>query len=189
MGSSISKHKVRRPSSPSLATTIHAAIPIVPQALPALPSDVLIIIFSMIGETAVPSKLRVVSMQFDDLLVPLIYRQFSLNNHVVGCFQQDATERSAVQLQIAKDIRTHTRHVLIDRELHWPSVLQLLYSLKNLQDLTYVMMFHSAFPAPDLSFEEHILGRDWLCQHESSMLTHDPQVSHTGMETPTLSHL
>ena len=117
----------------------------------------------MIDERAVLSKLRVVSRQFDDLLVPLIYRQLSLSDHVVGCFQQDATERSTVQLQIANDIRTHTRHVLIDKELHWPSVLQLLYSLDNLQDLTYVKVFHSAFPAPDIYFEDHILGRDWLC--------------------------
>lgn len=135
MGSSVSRPKLRRHPSPSYAASKSCDTPIIRPPLPVLPPEVLLIIFNLAHETTPLSSLRVVSRQFDNLLVPIIYRQVILNPKIVACFQ--AQMNSPIQLQIAKDIRTYTEHVSIVEELHWPSVLQLLYTMENLQELWY----------------------------------------------------
>ena len=140
MGSPLSRLRRMPQSLPPVRTTNPSIPPAIRPPLPALPPEVLLITFNSAHETAALSVLRIVSRQFDLLIVPIIYRQVTLTAKVVACVQQSTPERSATQLHIAKSICKYTRHVSINKELHWPSVLRLLYSLEKLLDLRYVKL-------------------------------------------------
>lgn len=171
MGSPVSRPKFRRHTLPSIAATDPSVLSTLRPPLPALPAELLLIIFNLAHETAALSVLRVVSRQFNQLVVPIIYHHVTLTAGIVACFQTSTSERSRPQLQVAQDICKHTRHISIDKELHWPSVLKLLYSLDELQELRYVMFSNIRDPALYGFFEAHPSRRSWLSQHKSHMLT------------------
>lgn len=147
MGSLVSRPKFQRQSLASVAATDPSLPSTLRRPLPALPAELLLIVFELAHETAALSVLRAVSRQFNQLVVPIIYHQVTLTDRVIACFQITTPERSPSQLQVAKDICKHTRHISIDKELHWPSVLKLLYSLDKLQELRYVRFFNTRDPA------------------------------------------
>ena len=136
MGSSVSRIQSHQHPLPSREITDSTTTSWL--LLPVLPPEVLLIILNLAHETMILSDWRLVSKQFNDLIVPIIYRHVTLNARVVACFQQSTPDRSAVQLRIANYVCNHTKHISIDRALHWPSVLELLYSLDNFRELRCV---------------------------------------------------
>ncbi len=84
------------------------------------------------------SNLRLVSKQFDALVVPLSYRHVHLTDRIVGMFasKQETYDLSITQVQVAGDVRNHTRHLTIKRALDWSSVARLVESLTHLQSFT-----------------------------------------------------
>ena len=137
MDSPISRIKFRRLPLPSIETRDSISNSLL--LLPVLPPEILLIVLNIAHQMMTLSDWRVVSKQFNDLIVSIVYHDVTLNARVAACFQQSMSERSDVQLRVAKHVCKHTRHVLIDRELHWPTVLELLYLLDNLQELRYVI--------------------------------------------------
>ena len=133
-----------------------------------LPADVVLMILKLAQGTVLLSDLRVVSRMFDDLIVPIIYSDVTLNPRILACFQESTSQRSAAQGQVVKDICTHTRHVLITKELRWPLVLQLLYSLENLRELRYVMMLCPEYLYLKASLE--IEDRGSTCQADTRII-------------------
>lgn len=80
------------------------------------------------------SRLRLVSKQFDALVVPIMYRHLVLTKRVLTCFGKDVNDRA--RLQVAQDVRHHTKCVGIDNhQLRWPLVGELLRSLEDLRYL------------------------------------------------------
>ena len=131
MGSSVSRIHSRRHPLPSIETTNSTTNSRV--LLPVLPPEVLLIILNLAHQTTIPSDWHVVSKQFNDLITPIFHHHVTLNARIVACFHQSTPDRSAIQLRIANYVCKHTRHVSIDRKLHWPSVLELLHLLENLR--------------------------------------------------------
>lgn len=171
MGSPVSRPRFRRHTLPSIAATDPPVLSTLRPPLPALPAELLLMIFNLAHETAALSVLRVVSRQFNQLVVPIIYHHVTLTTRVVACLQTSTSERLPPQVQVAKDICKYTRHISLDKELHWPSVLKLLYSLDELQELRYVRFLNIWDLALNGLLEAHPLKRSWLSQHESNMLT------------------
>ena len=136
MGSSVSRIHSRPYPLPLTGTSDSTTNPRF--LLPVLPPEVLLIILNLAHQTTTLSDWRVVSKQFNDLIAPIFYHHVTLNARIVSCFHQTTPDRSAIQLRIANYVCKHTRHVSIDRKLHWPSVLKLLHLLENLQQLRYV---------------------------------------------------
>ena len=139
MASSTSKAKLLQSSVPLLAPTQPSV------KSKVLPVDVLLAILKQAHGTVPLPSLRVVSRLFDDLIVPIIYQHITLNPRLVACFLQGTSGRPPAQVQVFRDIRTHTRHVSIGEELKWPLVAHLLYSLENFRELTYAMMLCTRF--------------------------------------------
>ena len=140
MGSSTSRFVPRQHHLPSISELNPFATPRIGTPSRALLSEILLIAFNLAHETTTLSALRVVSRQFNHLLLFIVYRNVTLNPRVFACFQRSDPERSEVQLNIVKDICRHTRLVTIDTVLHWPSVLQLLHVLEDLRELTYIKL-------------------------------------------------
>lgn len=136
-------------------------------------------ILNLAQEAAALSVLRLVSRQFNQLVLPIIYHQVTLTARVVACFRTSTYQLSPTELQVVKDTCKHTRHITVDKELHWPSVLQLLHSLDELRGLRYVSMSKIRDPANLWS------PPSWPIRHESNVLTHLCLVSRTGLYAQT----
>lgn len=103
---------------------------------PELPADVILTILEELHDLQDISNLRLVSKQFDALVVPLCYRHVHLTDRVVGAFSPKQELRDATQLQVARDVRNHARHLTIKRALDCASVVILVESLASLRSLT-----------------------------------------------------
>lgn len=162
MGSSTWRPRIRQHRLPSATPTATSATPRV------LPANIALVVLKLnrSDPTVSLSDLRVVSKQFDDPLVPIhhLTPRHSLNPGIVACFQHSEIGRAAAQLKVAKDIRTHTRHVSIDIELSWPLVLELLYSLEDLRELRYATMLCTATSGFWDSVRAAIWNADWLAR-------------------------
>lgn len=79
-----------------------------------LPLDVLIMVFEELHRLSPRrfSSLRLVSKQFDALVVPIVYRHLILTNGVLACFGNRIGRKA--QLQVAQDVRRYTRGVEMD---------------------------------------------------------------------------
>lgn len=107
---------------------------------PLLPAEVTAIILDELHETQYLPDLRVVSKQFDALIVPLVYRHVCLTDRIVEPFEseQELYAPSIVQLQVARHVRQHARHLTVDQRLDWSLVANLIRSMANLKSVTYV---------------------------------------------------
>ena len=105
---------------------------------PELPADVIVITLEELHELQDIFDLRTVSKQFDALVVPLSYRHVHLTGRIVGAFafNQGLDNSSITQLQVARDVRNHARHLTIKRTLDWSLVARLIESLANLRSFT-----------------------------------------------------
>ena len=81
--------------------------------------------------------LRVVSTRFNTTIKALVYLQVRLTDRIVSCFEsyennpaENQVGKDHAKIQVGKDVCEHTKHVSVDRELDWPVVKRLLYSLK-----------------------------------------------------------
>ena len=86
------------------------------------------------------SNLRTVSKRFDALIVPLYYRRVHLTKRILVPFaykQGLNDDASTVQLQVARDVRNHARHLTIKRNLDWSLVAKLIKMLRNLRSFTW----------------------------------------------------
>ena len=87
---------------------------------PELPADVILTILEELHEIQDISNLRTVSKRFDALIVPLSYRYVYLTERILVPFaheQELNDDASTVQLQVARDVRNHARHLTIKRNL------------------------------------------------------------------------
>ena len=107
---------------------------------PGLPPDVILTILEELHKRQGISHLRVVSKQFDALIVPLSYRHVHLTERIVApfAFKQELYDPLVVQLQVARDVKNHARHLTVKRNLDWSLVAKLIQSLVNLHSFTYV---------------------------------------------------
>ena len=119
---------------------------VIPSA-PELPADVILTIVEELHKRQGISHLRVVSKQFDALIVPLSYRHVHLTERIVApfAFKQELYDPLVVQLQVARDVKNHARHLTVKRNLDWSSVAKLIRSLVNLRSFTYVKSSPSIF--------------------------------------------
>jgi len=98
--------------------------------------DVLILVFEELHKLSPHrfSRFRLVSKQFDALVVPIVYRHLVLTNGVLACFWRPC-DRVAL-LQVAQNVRRYTRGVEMDcHRLNWRLVEELpwLRDLKTLE--------------------------------------------------------
>ena len=112
--------------------------PKVISSTPELPADVILTILEEIHKKQGISHLRVVSKQFDSLIIPLSYRHVHLTERIVAPFalEQELHDPLVVQLQVARDVKHHTRHLTVKRNLDWSLVAKLIQSLVNLRSFT-----------------------------------------------------
>lgn len=102
-----------------------------------LPSDILIMVLEdphHLSSTSF-SMLRLVSRQFDALIVPILYRSVRLTSRVVRTFANPET-LTPDQLQVGRDVREHTRTISIDEILDWSLVTKMLETMNLLKSLT-----------------------------------------------------
>lgn len=107
---------------------------------PELPADVILTILEELHEIQDISNLRTVSKRFDALIVPLSYRYVYLTERILVPFaheQELNDDASTVQLQVARDVRNHARHLTIKRNLDWSLVAKLIKLLRNLRSFTW----------------------------------------------------
>ena len=114
---------------------------------PELPADVILTILEELHKRQSISHLRVVSKQFDALIVPLSYRHVHLTDRIVApfAFKQELYDPSIVQLQVARDVKNHARHLTVKRSLDWSLVAKLIQSLAQLHSFTYVKSLSPIF--------------------------------------------
>ena len=134
-----------------------ADAPLTPSPLilgtPELPAVVILSILGELHEIQDIPNLRIVSKQFDTLIVPLSYRHVYLTERILAPFaneQELNDDASTVQpqaaLQVARDVKNHARHLTIKRNLDWSSVARLIESLRNLRSFTWAY-----WPSEELS--------------------------------------
>ena len=107
---------------------------------PGLPAEVILSILKELHEIQDIPTLRIVSKQFDALVVPLVYRHVHLTKGILApfaCEQELDDDASTVQLQVARDVRNHARHLTIKRNLDWRLVAKLIKLLRNLRSFTW----------------------------------------------------
>lgn len=107
---------------------------------PELPAEVISSILEELHEIQDISSPRIVSKQFDALIVPLSYRHVHLTKRILApfaCEQELNDDASTVQLQVARDVRNHARHLTIKRNLDWSLVAKLIKLLRNLRSFTW----------------------------------------------------
>lgn len=112
---------------------------------PRIPSDVLIGILESLY-TIAPTTLRglrVVSKQFDALIVPFAYRHVVLNKKILAWFSVrfggmvvNGRHPTWVEWHGLRDMRRYTEHVTIDRDLNEVATIYLLRSLRRLEYIT-----------------------------------------------------
>ena len=105
---------------------------------PELPADVILTILDELQDLQDISNLRLVSKKFDALIVRLCYRHVHLTDLIVEAFspKQEECDVSITQLQVARDVRNHARHIAINRALDWASVARVIESLVHLRSFT-----------------------------------------------------
>lgn len=96
-----------------------------------LPPEVLLMIFKRVLDRKLLPVLRLVSRQFDDLVLPEMYSQITLTWHLAEQFGNPVDSWTAAQRKMGH----HIRHVTIDRNLPWPCVKIMLRSLERLETL------------------------------------------------------
>jgi hypothetical protein len=99
-----------------------------------LPPEILLMIFKRVLNRKFLPVLRLVSRQFDALVLPEMYSQVTLTWHVAEQFGNPVDSWTAAQRKICH----HIRHVTIDRNLPWPCVRMMLGSLERLETLRQV---------------------------------------------------
>ena len=116
-------------------------------SIPELPADVLLTILEELHKRQGLSHLRVVSKQFDALIVPLSYRHVHLTERIVAPFalKQGRYDPLVAGHQVARDVKNHARHLTVKRGLDWSLVAKLIQSLVNLRSFTYVQPSSSFF--------------------------------------------
>lgn len=107
---------------------------------PELPAEVILSILEELHEIQDISTMRIVSKQFDALIVPISYRRVHLTKRILApfaCEQELDDDASNVQLQVARDVKNHARHLTIKRNLDWSLVAKLIKLLRNLLSFTW----------------------------------------------------
>lgn len=111
---------------------------------PELPADVILTILEELHEIQNISNLRVVSKQFDALIVPLTYRHVHLTERILAPFADEleldddvSNVQFQVALQVIRDVSNHARHLTINCNLDWSFVAKLIKSLRNLRSFTW----------------------------------------------------
>ena len=105
---------------------------------PELPADVIVTVLEELQDLQNICNLRVVSKQFDALIVRLCYRHVHLTDRIVEGFapKQGECDASITQLQVARDVKHHARHITINRALDWALVAKVIESLVYLRSFT-----------------------------------------------------
>ncbi len=151
---------------------------------PELPADVILTILEALHEIQDVSNLRTVSKRFDALIVPLSYRHVYLTKRILVPFayeQELNDDASSVQLQVARDVRNHARHLTIERNLNWSLVAKLIKLLRNLRCFTWAY-----WPSEATSLHESassIIGPA-LCKRWPNVQLHFEEVRASSYQPP-----
>ena len=155
--------------------------------LPVPPLEILAIILNSAHLIITLSDLGVISKQLNDLIVLIVYHHVTVNTRVGACFQQTTPDGSAVQLGIVNYVYKQTRRVSIDRKLHWPSVVDLIYILNIFRELRYVT-FTEVRALYDLT-EAHKKRRRLARSSQEQRASVPSRASHTGSQLQTPSRV
>ncbi|MCJ1458230.1 hypothetical protein MMC28_008601 [Mycoblastus sanguinarius] len=107
-----------------------------------LPSDILIMIFEELRDSPSLPGIRLVSSQFNQLIIPITYRHIVLTNRILAVYPLGSKlcDEHISAAQATKNIELYTRHITINRPLKWLLLMKLLESLENLRYVTYVSL-------------------------------------------------
>ena len=97
------------------------------------PSEILLAIFENVQDAATLRHLRLVNSQFEELVTPISCRQVVLSPELVAQYGLNKAWSDHSMLQV--NLTTHTRQVIIKKQLDWLLVKRLLSTLKNLESL------------------------------------------------------
>ena len=100
---------------------------------PFLP-DVLVLIFEELHVTGSLRSLRLVSTQFEDLIVPILYRRVVLTGQLIAQYRKKKVLHDYTTLQ--QKMGRCTSDVVIRHQLDWTSVMNMLDTLENIESLT-----------------------------------------------------
>ena len=104
-----------------------------------LPPDILIMIFEeLLGKHPSISSLRLVSQQFNDLVLPISYRHVVLSDRIVDsnfCDYNNETA-SSYKMQVKRDVSRYAQHITIKEDFHAGNLHKLLFSLASFRSLT-----------------------------------------------------
>lgn len=103
-----------------------------------LPGDVLRMVFEELNAST-PRKLpglRLVSKQFDALVVPMVYRKIILNKDLVACFEKGLSDQS--RLEVARKIRGYSRMIVFRGHNLGPHLNPVVELLKSLRELRFL---------------------------------------------------
>ena len=140
---------------------------------PELPADVILTILEELHQRQSISHLRVVSKRFDAIVTPLSYRHVHLTDRIIAPFalKQELYDPSIVQLQVARDVQNHARHLTVKRNMDWSLVAKLIRSLVNLRSFTYVNPYRQSSRANRFESSWAFWGPEATNVHESANIT------------------
>ncbi len=105
-----------------------------------LSADILLLVLELILAQKYPqrpfSDMRSISRQFHRLTTPLSYRHIVLNNNVVQSLISEGSTLAPHKLQVARDVREYTRHVILKGNFLEEDLKIVFESLKYLRDVT-----------------------------------------------------
>ncbi|KAL2036708.1 hypothetical protein N7G274_010580 [Stereocaulon virgatum] len=104
-----------------------------------LSPEILIMIFEVLpGKDPSISRLRLVSKQFNDLVLPIWYRHVVLNDRIVDFSSSDYNYETAIsyKMQVKRDISRYAQHIVIKKDFHERNLKNLLLSIASFRSLT-----------------------------------------------------
>lgn len=108
------------------------------KAQATLPTKILEIIFEELQKSSSLATLRLVSVQFNEIAIPILYRHVTLTDAIVTPYSLSKYLfiHTISQLKVAHDVRFYTRHILIYRFLYPHLLKELLRTMKDLRGIT-----------------------------------------------------
>lgn len=97
--------------------------------------DILVLVFGYLrqDQRCLP-LLRLVSRQFNDLVIPLMYYRLTLNDRILQSFYAEIGPKNWTPDHL--HLCNYTRHLRISKTLHWRYFLSPLEEMLNLRDVT-----------------------------------------------------
>lgn len=105
------------------------------------PREIFILIFESVGDPSKLRGMRLVSREFEDLIVPIVYRNTTITQRVVLARNRSVlvpfgVATAAHSLSFYRKIALFTKHVVVDRALPFDFLRGILVDLEKVETLT-----------------------------------------------------